>query len=109
MLKLRGRLDLAQESLTAEGGRELRVQDLDRDVAIVLEVVREINGCHAAGTKFALDAVAIGDGGRQTRQDVVHVPVLDSTAARFSSAEGFSMTNSRVGDAASQKPASQIK
>ena len=43
MLEPRGRLDLGQEPLGAERGGEIGVQHLDRDVAIVAEVVREID------------------------------------------------------------------
>ena len=49
-------LDLAQEPLGAERGGELRAQHLDRDVAVVLEVVREVDGGHAAAPELALDA-----------------------------------------------------
>ena len=63
MLQLRGRLDLAQEPLGAERGAEVGMQHLDRDVAIVLEVVREVDGRHAAGAELALDAVAVGKRG----------------------------------------------
>ena len=53
--------DLAQESLAPERLRELRLEHLERDVAIVLEVVREVHGRHAAGAELALDAVAVGE------------------------------------------------
>ena len=35
--------------------RELGAQHLDRDLAVVPEVVREIDGRHAAGAELALD------------------------------------------------------
>ncbi len=38
---------------------EFGLQDFDGDLAIVLEVVREIHGGHAAGAEFTLDAVPI--------------------------------------------------
>ena len=37
-----------------------------RDVAVVLEVVREIDGRHAAGAELALDAIAVSERGAQT-------------------------------------------
>ena len=55
-------LDLAEEPLGADDRGELRAQHLDRDLAVVLEVVREIDGGHAAGAELALDAIAIGQG-----------------------------------------------
>ena len=63
VLQLRGGLDLGEESLAAERGAEVGVQHLDGDVAIVLEVVREVDRRHPAGAEFALDAVAADQGG----------------------------------------------
>ena len=63
MLELGGRLDLAQEALGAERGAEVRMEHLDRHVAVVLEVVGEIHRRHSARAEFALDAVAAGQGG----------------------------------------------
>ena len=64
MLQLRRGADLAEEPLAAERGAELGVQDLDGDVAVVPEVVREVDRGHAAGAELALDAVAVGERGR---------------------------------------------
>ena len=61
MLQFRRRLDLAQEPLGAECRAEIRMQDLDGDIAFVLEIVREENSGHTAGAKFAVDAVAVGE------------------------------------------------
>ena len=51
MLQLRRRLDLGEKALGAERRGEVGVQHLDRDVAVVPEVVREIDGRHAAGAQ----------------------------------------------------------
>ena len=72
MLQARGGADLAQEPLAAERRAEIGMQHLDGHVAIVLEVVREVDRGHAAGAEFALDAVAVGEGGVQARADGVH-------------------------------------
>src|SRR4051812_42276644 len=61
MLQRRGRLDLDDEPLGAQHRGELRLQDFDRDLAIVLEVVREVDGRHSALAEFALDAIAAGE------------------------------------------------
>jgi hypothetical protein len=61
MLQSRGGADLGEEALAAECGAEVGVQHLDGDIALVLEVVREVHGGHAASAEFALDAVAVGD------------------------------------------------
>ena len=55
--------DLAQESLGADHGRQLRPQHLDRDLAIVLEVLGEVHRRHAALAQLPLDAVAVGERG----------------------------------------------
>ena len=58
MLEIRGDSDLLEESLSAQDSSELGMQNLDRDFAIVLLVVGEINGGHAAGTQLTLDGIS---------------------------------------------------
>ena len=53
--------DLAEEALAGDRLRELRVKDLDRDVAIVLEIAREVDRRHAARAELALDAIPVGE------------------------------------------------
>ena len=48
MAEAGGGLDLAQEALGAERGGELGAEDLDGDLAVVLEIFGEIDGGHAA-------------------------------------------------------------
>jgi len=64
--------DLANEPLRAEGGRQLRPQHLHRDFAVVLEILGQIDGGHAAATRFPLDGVAVGKGGRESFGRVSH-------------------------------------
>jgi hypothetical protein len=59
VLKLRSRLDLAEEPFASERGSELGVQNLDGDVAIVFDVVGEIHGSHTARPELTLDAVLV--------------------------------------------------
>ena len=66
MVELGGDGDLAEEPLGAERVGEFGVEDLDRDRAIVLEIVREVDGGHAALPELALDAVAVGEGGSES-------------------------------------------
>ena len=65
MRQLRGGLDLAQEAVEAEAGRQFGAENLERDVAVVPEIAGKVDGRHPAGAEFALDAVAIGQGGRE--------------------------------------------
>ena len=60
MLEPGGELDLALEALGAERGGELGVQDLERDRAVVLQVLREVDRGHAPTAERALDRVAVG-------------------------------------------------
>ena len=66
------RLDLAEEPLGADDRGELRPQHLDRDLAIVLEVLGQIDGGHAALAELPLDAVAVGEGGGEAGPGVGH-------------------------------------
>ena len=63
MLQARGGADLGQEPFAAERGAQIGVQHLDRDVAVVLEIVREIDGGHATGAEFAENVITVGEGG----------------------------------------------
>ena len=65
MLQRRGGLDFLDEPVGAEHGGEFGLQDLDRDLAIVLEVLGEVHRGHAARAQLALEAVAVGEGGGQ--------------------------------------------
>ena len=57
MLQVRGDLDLGEKALDAEHRAELRLEHLERDLAVVLDVAREVDGRHAAGADLALDLV----------------------------------------------------
>ena len=61
MLQIRGGLDLAQEALGADYRREFGAQDLDGDVAVVLEVMREMYRRHPACTELAVETVPVGE------------------------------------------------
>ena len=63
MAEAGGRVDLAQESHGTQNGAEVRLQDLDRDLAAVLEVFREVDRCHAPMAQLSHDAVAVRKGG----------------------------------------------
>ena len=63
-------LDLAQEALAAEGGRQLRPEHLDGDLAVVLQVVGEVDHGHAAAPELALEAVLAGKGVLQVGEEV---------------------------------------
>jgi len=62
MLEVGGGLDLGQEALGPHDRGELRLQHLERDVAIVPHVAREVDRGHPALSELALDAVAALEG-----------------------------------------------
>jgi len=81
MTQLRGELVLAQKALGAECLREIGLEHFDRDIAIVLDVVREIHGGHAAGAEFAFNAIAVGQRRRESnlRRTYFANPVTGAT------------------------------
>ena len=72
MLQRGGGLDLLHEALGAEHGGELRLEDLDRHLAVVLEVLGQIHGGHAALAQLPLDAVAVGERGGESVKGCGH-------------------------------------
>ena len=61
MLQVGGDLDLGEEAVAADDGTQLGMQDLDRDLAAVLQVLGEIDRGHAALAELAVEAIAIGE------------------------------------------------
>ena len=72
MLELRRHLDLAQEPLGAERGREIGAQHLDGDLPVVLQVLREIDRPHPAASQLPLEAVPVAEGFGEARGNAVH-------------------------------------
>ena len=60
MLEVGGELDLRQEPLGADDGGQLRAQELERDLAVVPEILREVHRRHPAGADLDFDPVAVG-------------------------------------------------
>ena len=63
VLQVRGGRDLGEEALGSDDRREFGTQDFERDFALVLDVLGQVDGRHAAFTEFALDAVLAVQGG----------------------------------------------
>ena len=76
MLEVGGELDLGQEPLGADDGGELGPKHLERDPAVVAEVLGEVDGGHAAGADLPLEAVAVGQGGLEPAEQLGHGPWL---------------------------------
>jgi hypothetical protein len=65
MREARRDLDLATETLGAERGAKVLVEDLDRYTTFMANVASEEDGSHTAFTKLALDFVTIAESGSQ--------------------------------------------
>ena len=61
VLEVGGDADLGEKPLDAHDRGKLWVENLQRDVSVVLEVAREIDRRHASSADLALDCVAIGE------------------------------------------------
>ncbi len=73
MLQLRREPNFPQKAVTAQCRRNLRPHDLDRDLAVVLEIVRQIDSRHATAADLAIDRVAVGKGGLEVLKLVGHM------------------------------------
>ncbi len=62
MLKVRRRLDLGQEPLGSDHRCQFRLQYLEGDLALVLQVVGQVDRSHAAFAEFTLDGVPTFEG-----------------------------------------------
>src|SRR5436190_15623936 len=72
---------LRNELIRLHAGRELGVQQLERDRAIVLEIAGEVDRGYAA-PQLALDRVAPFESGLQTGEHLIHdVPVIEGSLA----------------------------
>jgi hypothetical protein len=79
-----GDLDFPLEPFGAHGGGEIGPKHLDRDLAMVLEVLGEVDGGRAARAEFALEAVAVGQGRGQASRSVAHGRIFSrSSVAKF--------------------------
>ncbi len=92
MLEVSRNLDFGQEPLGTDDCGQLRLQDLQRDLPLVLDVIREIDRSHAALTEFGLDAVAAFEGGVQAG-DGVGVSHASKMRLRSAEREQYSNTN----------------
>ena len=72
MLEIGGRLHFLDEPLGTQDRREFGAQDLDRHVAVVFQVLGQVDGGHAARAEFFLDGVAVCQGGFEALQLVAH-------------------------------------
>ena len=92
MLEVGGGLDLGEEAVGTDHGGQLWLQDLERDLALVAEIVRKEDGRHPALADLAVDLVATVE---RRVQPVDHVRHVACPVAWWSPAGiGFKMRGS---------------
>ena len=62
MLEPGGELDLAEEAIGAQHGRELGVEDLQGDQTVMLDVPGQVHRRHAAAAELPLEDIAVAEG-----------------------------------------------
>src|SRR5262249_2660149 len=72
VLQIGDGLDLAEEALRPDDRGEFGAQHFDRYLAVVLEIVGQVDRRHTALTELPLEAIAIGQGGYQRFRDGSH-------------------------------------
>jgi hypothetical protein len=73
MLQVRRATDFFEKALGADRCGELRFENLERNGAVVLDVVRQIDRGHAAGAELAVNAVVRGQCRLQVGEKGSHV------------------------------------
>jgi hypothetical protein len=71
--KTSGDLDLSEEPVARDGGREIGLQNLDGHPARVLSVRRKEDRGHAAPADQSLERVAISEFGLERRRHLGHL------------------------------------
>ena len=72
VLEVGRQLDLGQEPLGADHGRQLGAEDLHGHRPVVADVLGEVDGGHAAGAGFAVETVAVREGGLEAAEEFGH-------------------------------------
>ena len=76
VLEVGGELDLGEEPLGADDGGELRAQNLERDLAVVPEVLGQVHRRHPACADLAFDPVTVGERRLEPVEQLWHVETL---------------------------------
>ena len=70
MVQPGGEPDFIEKPLSAEHGADVRPQHLDRHLAIVLRVAREVHGRHPTLADHPLDGVAVAECGLKAGEQI---------------------------------------
>ena len=85
---MRSRTNLGEEPVRADDVRQLALQYLDADMALVPDVAREIHGRHSTDAELSLDAVPRQEGRRELRRNIGHSAILADRGGITGSALG---------------------
>ncbi len=72
MREVSGDLDLAEKPLGTDGGGEFGAQHFDRHLAMVFQILGEVDRGHPTSTDLPLDGIAVGEGGGEAVEKVRH-------------------------------------
>ena len=73
---MRSRSNLVEEPVRADDVRQLALQYLDGDMALVPDIAREIHSRHSTDAELSLDAVPRQEGRRELRGNIGHSTIL---------------------------------
>ncbi len=73
VLQIRRQLDLGEEPLGADHRGELGTHELERDLAVVPEILGQVYGRHSAGPDLAFDPVAVRQRALEAAEELGHV------------------------------------
>ena len=83
MLKVGHGLDFDQEPLGADHSGELGAQHFDCDLAVVTEVMGEIDRGHPARCYLFIEAIAVGERGLNRREEVLQDAGLEGSPSKM--------------------------
>ncbi|CAN5760637.1 hypothetical protein BH23GEM3_BH23GEM3_00480 [soil metagenome] len=96
MLQARCGLDLLQEAVGAEHSGEFGPQHLQRNLAVVLQILGKIDGGHTAFAESTLDAVSVGEGRGEVFCDFSHAVHRSACSATLRSGPGYSLVDEQL-------------
>src|SRR5207248_7123362 len=73
-------LDLTQEALDPEARGELRMEQLNGDPALQLEIVSQVHRRHATTADLAGNLIVVRDGGLEASEESGQASIIDAPA-----------------------------
>ena len=104
MLEVGRDRDLGQEALGSDDSGQLGLQDLDRDLAVMAKVLREIDGRHAAFAELVLHPIAVGQRRHQPAGEIVQTHRRENHQRAVLAARPTRFTEGAVCSSLEKKP-----